>query len=106
MTLSNRPMSDKHLQRVTVCVSDIGQSLAKRFNRFLNRPPVLDTRDRPGVHRSVNSFLLGKANSIPLLITAVPSVAFSCSAPGLWACCQRYFSPGALVRLDWTTDSA
>ena len=26
MTLQNRPMSDKHLQRVTVCVSYIGQS--------------------------------------------------------------------------------
>jgi hypothetical protein len=32
MTLLNRPMSDKHLQRVTVYVSDIGQPLAKRFN--------------------------------------------------------------------------
>ena len=66
MTLLNRPMSDKHLQRVTVCVSDIGQSLAKRFNRFSYRPPVLET---PGtgqvIDRSVNSFLLGKANSIP-----------------------------------------
>src|SRR5262249_31551182 len=34
MTLQNRPMSDSHLQRVTVCVSYIGQETELRFTNF------------------------------------------------------------------------
>jgi len=36
MTLQNPPMSNKHLQRVTVCVSDIGQThAAQRYDVWL-----------------------------------------------------------------------
>jgi hypothetical protein len=60
MIAVNRPTSDKYLQRVTVSVSDIGQSLATRFYLW---PAAFSSRSLL-TFKSKNRILLGKsANS-------------------------------------------